>query len=226
MKRLFLRIIQSLPVILCMLLITRRADGQANGLQNPGQYLYTQFTIARVATKVGNDITMLANYNVVTERIVFLQKGQIFDLIDYHMVDTIYFRNHTFIPGENVFYEVTVSGPVSLLIRHTGTIQAPPKPAAYGGTSEVSSSNYVSNLKLGNNVYRLQADTALIIKQNEEFLISKGKDINSFHSEKQFLLLMPELKSELKAYIKRNKIHFDKEAEVTDLVKYCNSLKK
>jgi hypothetical protein len=175
---------------------------------------------------VGKDLTMLANYNVVTERIVFLQKGQVFDLIDYHMVDTIYFKNHTFIPGDNVFYEVSVSGPVSLLIRHIGSIQAPPKPAAYGATSDVSSSNYVSNMQMGNYVYKLQADTSLIIKLKEEFLISKGEEITPFHSEKQFLALVPEIKSEIKSFIKKNKVRFDNEEEVTSLVEYCNSLKK
>jgi hypothetical protein len=226
MKRLMVKIILSATVITAMLFISHLAEGQGNTIKNPGQFLFSEFTTARVAIKVGKDLTMLANYNIVTEMIVFLQKGQVYDLIDYHMVDTIYFKDHTFIPGEKVFYEVSVSGPVSLLIRHSGTIQGPPKPAAYGGTSEVSSSNYVSNLKLGNNVYRLQADTALIIKQNEEFLISKDAVITPFHSEKQFLSLLPENKSELKSYIKKNKVHFDNEAEVTELVKYCNGLKK
>jgi hypothetical protein len=228
MKRLLQKIALSVLIITGMFLITAQSlSGQVDTLRNPEQYLYTEFTIARVATKVGKDLNMLANYNIVTEMIVFLQKGQIYDLTDYHNVDTIYFKNHTFIPGEKVFYEVSVSGPVSLLIRHRGTIQDPPKPAAYGGTSEVSSSSYVSYVQMsGGNIYRLKNETSLIIKEEDEYLIGKGEEITPFNKEKQFIPVFPEIRSQLKSYIRDNKIRFDREADLVKLVNYCNSLKR
>lgn len=204
----------------------QQANCQVDTLKNPGQFLYSDFTKARIATKAGKDLTMLANYNIITEKIVFLQRGQVYDLIDYHNVDTIYFKNVTYIPGEKLFYELAVSGPVSLLIRHRGTIQDPPKPAAYGGTSDVSSSNYVNNINFGNVVYRLKNDTALIIRPEDEFLVEKGEVISMFHTEKQYVALFPEIRDELKSFIKENKTHFDKEGDLVKLVRYCNTLKK
>lgn len=209
-----------------LLVSTQHLNGQVDTLPNPGQYLYSEFSKARVATKAGSDLNMLANYNIVTEMMVFLQKGKVYDLIDYHNVDTIYFKNATYIPGEKAFYEVAVPGQVSLLIRHMGTIQDPPKPAAYGGTSDVSSSNYINNMQIGSNIYRLKQDTALIIKPSEEFLIGTGEKVIPFRSEKQFITIFPELRSELKVYFKQNKIHFDREADLVKLVKYCNSTGK
>ena len=226
MKGLLLKTVIYVSIITGMLIITaHRADCQVDTLKNPAQYLYSEFTRARIATKVGKDLTMLANYNIITERIVFLQKGQIYDLIDYHNVDTIYFKDVTYIPGVTVFYELAVSGPASLLIRHWGTIQDPPKPAAYGGTSEVSSSSYINNINFGNVVYRLKKDTALIIRSEDEYLFKKGEVISPFRTEKQFLALFPEISNELKSFIKENKIHFDRKADLAKLVKYCNSLK-
>jgi hypothetical protein len=131
-----------------------------------------------------------------------------------------------FIPGEKAFYELSVTGPVSLLIRHRGTIQDPPKPAAYDATSQVSSSNYISNMQIGNYVYKLQTDTTLIIKQSEEFLIGKGGTISPYRTEKQLLAILPEYKSDLKSYIRQNRISLVEEADMIKLVKYCNSLKK
>jgi hypothetical protein len=227
MKRLLSGIFLYLLICAGLLVINvRHATAQVDTLPNPGQYLYTEFTKARVATKVGSDLNMLANYNIVTEMMVFLQKGKVYDLIDYHNVDTIYFKNATYIPGEKVFYEVAVSGPASLLIRHMGTIQDPPKPAAYGGTSEVSSSNYINNLQIGGNTYRLKQDTALIIKQSEAFFIGKGEEVIPFRTEKQFVTIFPGIRNELKSYIKQNKIHFEQEADLVKLVKFCNTTGK
>jgi hypothetical protein len=209
-----------------MMFTFQNSSGQRDTILNPEQYLYTSFSIARVATKVGKDLNMMANYNIVTEVIVFLQKGQVYDLADYHNVDTIYFRNHTFIPGEKGFYELSVNGPASLLIRHKGTIQGPPKPAAYGGTSEVSSSRNLNYLQMSGNIYRKENDKSLIIKEEDEYLISKGEKITPFHTEKQFISIFPEFRGDLKSYIRQNKVHFNVEKEVADLVKYCNGLKR
>jgi len=56
-------------------------------------------------------------------------------------------------------------------------------------------------------------------------LFKKGEVISPFRTEKQFLALFPEISNELKSFIKENKIHFDRKADLAKLVKYCNSLK-
>jgi len=229
MNRMFFKILRFM--IICagiQILMVWQLSGQfsVDSLKNPNQYLFPDFTTARVATKVGKDLYLMANYNIVTEVIVFHQRGQIYDLADYHNVDTIYFKDNTFIPGEKLFYEVSVSGPVSLLIRHRGSILPPPKPAAYGGTSEVSSSTYVNYVQMnGGNAYRLKNETSLIIRPSDEYYIRMGESISPFNSKKKFISLFPEIETELNAYLKKNKVRFDNKDDVTELVKYCNSLR-
>jgi len=224
MIRLSSKIFQFSAIGAVLMFMSQTSSGQTDTILNPEQYLFTNFSIARVATKVGKDLNMMANYNIVTEVIVFLQKGQIYDLADYHNVDTIYFKDHIFIPGEKVFYELAFSGPASLLIRHRGTIQGPPKPAAYGGTSEVSASKNLNYLQMSGNIYRLENEKSLIIKEEDEYLISKGEKITPFHTEKQFISIFPEKRGDLKSYIRQNKVRFDREDEVVKLVMYCNEL--
>jgi hypothetical protein len=168
----------------------------------------------------------MLNYNIVTGNMVFMQKGQIYDMINYNAVDTVYMQGRKFIPVGKVFYEVTLEATLPLFIQYKGKIQLPPKPAAYGGTSEISSSTYINNLSLGNDVYRLKNDPNLIIKPETVYWISINNSLSSFQTEKQLLIILPDLKNEIKQYIKQNKLKFANPGDIRKLIVYCNSLKK
>jgi hypothetical protein len=157
---------------------------------------------------------------------VFIQRGQVYDMLNQEAVDTIFMQNRKFIPVEKIFYEVALEAPISLFIQHRGKIQPPPKPAAYGGTSEVSSSTYINNISLGNDVYRLKNDPNLIIKTEKVYWININNTLSSFQTEKQLLIILPDLKNEIKQYIKQKKLKFDKPDDIIKLIVYYNSLKK
>jgi hypothetical protein len=216
-------------VFFLFLLNSFRSEGQVtiavDTMVNPAQYLFPAFTKGRIATKVGKDINLIVNYNIVTELMVFFQKGKVYDLIDYNNVDTVFLNGAIFVPGGKYYLEIKVNGPSSLLIRHKGVIKDPPKPAAYGGTSELSSSTYISNIQLGNDVYRLKAEAELVIKPADEFLIRQGEVMTVVRNEKQFTALFPDIMKELKSYLKQNKVHFDDSSEVAALVLFCNGLR-
>jgi hypothetical protein len=201
----------------------RMAYPQDGTVVNPAQFLFSEFTRSQVAVKSGRNLNLMLNYNIVTEKMVFMQKGEVYDMVDYSNVDTVYIQHRKFIPSGKVFREVAVEGPVVLLIQHKGSIQAPPRPAAYGGTSEVSSSTYINNMKLGNEVYRLKTDPTLIIKPEPEFLIVKGTaEPRRFMNEKQLISALPEYKDVIKQFVKKYRIKFDRLPDVIRLAEHCN----
>lgn len=201
-------------------------EAQTQELKNPGQFLFPEFATAIVALNAGKDLTLVVNYNIVTEKMVFLQKGEIYDMFNFDKVDTVYLQGRKFIPMENVFYEVALEGAFPLFIQHKGKIQSPPKPAAYGGTSEISSSTYINNIQIGADVYRLKNETDLTIKTEKVYWIMINGKMNRFLTENQFLNLVGDKKADLKQYVKENKIKFNTEADVVKLIEYFNSLVK
>lgn len=207
--------------------VTCKIEAQTTeDIKNPKQFLFPEFTKTTVAMKGGKDLTMMINYNVVTEKMVFLQKGDIYDMVYYESVDTVYLNGSKFIPAANVFYEVALNAPVSLFIQHKGKIQSPPKPAAYGGTSEISSSTYISNIPMGTDVYRLKNEAELVIRPETVYWIRIDNEMKDFLSESQFLNLVPDLKNPLKQYIRENRIKFKSEEDVTKLISFLNTLRK
>jgi hypothetical protein len=193
-------------------------------LVNPEQYLFEEFSRGKVGLKTGRDLNVMLNYNIVTERLVFQQKGQIYDMTDFTEVDTVFLNNRKFIPAGKGFFEIADAGKYTLLLQYIGKIQDPPRPAAYGGTSDVSSSTYMNNVKFGNEVYRLQNDTTLNIKREIIYWLKTGDKTTSFASEKQLTKLLPQFKTQIKVFINDNRIKFNDPRKVTDLINYCNTL--
>jgi hypothetical protein len=194
-----------------------------NGLP---QFLYPEFSACRIKMKAGTDLNLLMNYNLITEKMVFFQKDQVYDLANPITVDTILMNNAKYIPHEKVFYEVHSGIPVTLFIQHRGRVQAPPKPAAYGGTSEVSSSSYISRIDIGTQVYNLKMEGDPIVKYDPTYWVKIDERMNNFTTEKQYMKIFPGKEELIKQYIKRYKLKFNKKDDLLKIWAYTNTIIK
>ena len=203
-----------------------RVNGQEENYQNLPQFLYPDFNSGRIKMKAGKDLNLMLNYNMVTEKMIFLQKEQVFDMLNQGTVDTIYLSGSRFVPYGKVFYEVFPASRLTFFIQHKGRILSPPKPAAYGGTSEVSSSTYITRIDLGTDRFNMKLEDDLRVKYDPMYWIKINDNMSSFVSEKQFLKIFPGKENELKLFIKKNKLKFDREKDLVILCKYANDLVK
>lgn len=194
--------------------------------QDPSpQYLFPKFTSSKVLLKNGASQTVMMNYNMVTERMVYEQDGKKFDLINIGTVDTIYIQNRKFIPDGKVFYEVILKGePLSLFIQQQGSLMSPGTPAGYGGTSQVAATKQLSSIELAGGRYNLPLPAEYLVNVSPVFWIGNGNEKKSFLNEKQFLKILPEKEKELKAFIKENRVKVTNPDQLAKLVNYYNGL--
>ncbi len=170
------------------------------------------------------NMPLALNYNVVTEKMVFRQKSQIFDVVNYSLVDTVYINGRKFVPFKNVFYEVLIGARVSLFVQHKGKIKTPPRPAAYGGTSEVSSSTYINNLQMEGDVYRMKGDAPVIIEPVPIIWIRKDNKMHPVFNKKNLLKIFTDRKDEIIEFISVNQFNPKNPGHLIDLVNYYNGL--
>jgi hypothetical protein len=210
-----------------LLSVTVAIQGQTVTKHDPDQFLFPDFTRSKIAMKAGNDLSLILNYNVVTEKMVFLQKGDVYDMIGYGGVDTVYICGLKFIPSGGFFFQVAIETPVTLFIRHKGKVIPPPRPAAYGGTSEVSSSTYINNLRLTSSgeTFRMPDDPNIAVKYETVYRLKTDDQVLDFASSKQLLKIIPDFKSELRQYIKKEKTEFNNPEEVVKLIQFYSSLR-
>ncbi|MBN1108507.1 MAG: hypothetical protein JXR66_01990 [Bacteroidales bacterium] len=176
--------------------------------------------------KDGENVILNLNYNVVTEKMVFMQNEQIFDIVNYGAIDTVYIRGGKFIPVGKVFYEVVVDDRTSFLIQHKGAVKNPSRPAAYGGTSEVSSSTYINNLRVGGDVYRKDHKAEVVIYDTPIYRISRGDEIHIVTGKKALLKFFHDKRSEVREYMNRSDFDPENPLKIKELVEYYNSISR
>lgn len=200
-------------------------SGQEEDDRSYLQYLYPEFVNSVVLLKNGQTQKALMNYNMATEKMVYIKDGVYYDLLSLEITDTIYMNNSKFVPVGQVFYEVVLTGTVTLFIQHSASLLPPAKPGAYGTRTETSSVTMVSTFgSSGGKLYNLKLPSDYKIILKPVYWIRKDYSMHSFVNAGQFLKIFPENKSRLKEFIKTNKIKFDRRDDVVKLVSFCNNL--
>lgn len=191
------------------------------------QFLFPEFIKGEIRLKNGKSQFAQLNYNTISERIVFKQDEKIFDLINVENIDTVYILKSKFIPsGSKFYYELLLNSKVPLFVEHKGKLLPPGKPGAYGTTSQVSSSTYLSSTQLQSGYYNLKLPEDYDVKVDPVFWIKKDSSMVSFISEKQFLKIFPESEAELKRFIRQDRIKFDRIHDVIRLLTWMNMQNK
>jgi hypothetical protein len=215
---------KSIFVFALLFALSFELQAQLDTISNPDQFLFPDFSVGVARTKNGEKAVLSLNYNIVTEKMVFLQDKKIFDIVNQSIIDTVFIEGRKFIPFGKVFYEIAVSGNASFFIQHKGAVKKPPRPAAYGGTSEVSSSTYINNLKMGSNVYRMDQNTEIIIEPGSLYWIRKNHEMYLITSKKSILEIFADRKREVKEFMSKSKFDPENPEQLKDLVNYYNGL--
>jgi hypothetical protein len=186
------------------------------------QYLYENFIMSEVKMKNGQALNASMNYNIVTEKMVFIRDDQYYDLITNN-VDTVRLGSQIFIPAGNVCYELLIPDSISLYARHTGRLLDKGSPAGYGGTSQVSASSYQSTIDLSTGTHNLPLPSRYYVEETTEFRLRNGAEWLSFNNEKEFLKLFPEKNAKLKDFIRQNKLKVSRTDHMILIIEYLNN---
>jgi|WetSurMetagenome_2_1015567.scaffolds.fasta_scaffold115668_1 hypothetical protein len=203
-----------------------QVKSQNDAGKNFQQFLFPAFTKSVVKTKNGKENIILLNYNMVSEKMVFEQKEKYYDLINPELVDTAYIQNRKFVPHEKEFIEVAVTGEFPFYIQHKANLQAPPRPGAYGTTSELTSSNYLDGMQTNTGYVNFKLPEGYTVRSSPFYWIRKGEEWVKINSEKQVPKLFPDKENRIKTFIKENRIKSDRIEDMVKLGRFCNGLSK
>jgi hypothetical protein len=199
-------------------------SGQSTADGSMPQYFFSQFGTSVIRMKNGQSQTQVMNYNTVTEKMVFTKGEKFYDLTNPEMVDTITIEGCKFVPVGRSFYQVLYAGKTNLYMQHISSLLPPGKPVGFGGTSRLSSSVYVSNVKLEGGQYNLKLPADYTVVPNPVYWIRTGNEWSDFTTEKQLLKLFPEKAGVIREKIKSDKVKLDKPESLVRLMEFVNSL--
>lgn len=220
LKRLFQRAVFTVTFCACALLVS----AQNGSSEKRSQYLFPDFDSCQVKMKSGTINNVIANYNTITEKMVFMKDGTPHDMTSTTFVDTVTIRGRNFVPVKGAFYEVLLDAPVALYIENKSDLVDPGQPSGYGGRSQTSAIDRVSVIQNGELFYNLELPDEYTIKPSPLFWIRKDSQMSSFLSKRQFLKIFPDQKDELEQFMKQNNLKTDDPGDMVRLVEYCNEI--
>ncbi len=193
----------------------------ANNLSN---FLLPRFTKSIIKFKSGQSKTAVINYNVVDQEMVFLQNDIYMVLEDPQQIEVVYIDDRKFVPFKTGFYELVVSGPSSLYIQHKSIVEYLGTPTGYGATTKTSEPSYVRQIYGNMGSINLRIPDDFKVTENSEYWIEKENKMEKFSGKRQFLKIFNNKEKEINQFIDRNNINFKKNADIINLVNYCNLL--
>lgn len=197
---------------------------QTDTLANLPQYLFPNFDTSVVRLKRGEFSKAVMNYNTLTEKMAFYQKGVLLDLIKPGAVDTICIQNRLFIPFDNAFYEVILNAPISFFIQHKSDLLSTGRPAALGTTSQTSGVNSVSKFVGESNSYNLMLPENFKVKPYDIYWVRRNEEMHRFLNERQFLKIFPVKEDEIKDFINQYHLKISNPDDLLKLANFCNEL--
>lgn len=209
-------------ILLIFIVIHLKSQTKPDG--SAPQFLFPEFSTGKVRLKNGNTQSLELNYNTVSEKMVYKKDDKIYDIVNTEIIDTVFIKESKFVTAGQVFYEVLPAAPANLYLQYQGKLIPPGTVAAYGGTSQVSSTTNLSSVNLSMGYYNLKLPDDYTVKVHLIFWIIKENNMFSYETEKQFLKLFPDKAAELKEFIKLHKIKFDKQADQVRLIEHSNEV--
>lgn len=186
-------------------------------------YLFPVFQPGVVLLKNGVRNNAKLNYNAASEEMVFDENGKTLAIGDAVLpqIDTVFVADEKFIRINNKFVRILIDKPeIDLFVEHKCRLIPPGKPAAYGGTSQTSSTTSYSSILSDGRVYDLKLpDDYKIIPYNVFWLNRNGK-LQSFSNLGQLKKIYRDKKKLVGDYLKKNEVKLANEKSVEEAITY------
>ena len=209
-----------MPILLLTLcLLTFSGHCQRRGVEL-SHYIFPEFVKGTVLMKSAVKNPTMLNYNSLTEEMIFDTDGKKLAITKLEYIDTVYIEDRKFFPLQDKFVELIYRNKFELYAEHKCTVIDPGKPAAYGGTSQTSSTTSYSSLIAGGLVYQLKLPDGYTTKPYTNYWLKKDGKMSLFISLRQLSKLFDDKSDRYKKYVKEHKVVYDKQESLVDLIKY------
>ena len=183
------------------------------------QYVFDDFKPGTVKLKSGQTFKQVLNYNIITREMVFDDNGKFTAIANVENVDTVDIGKRKFIPLNNKFYEVLVTGKMPLVLDFTATVREPGTSIGYGTTTNTSAASSYQSLIRGGGAYQLKLPDGFTVIPNHDFFILKDTKLEKVANLKQLIKIFPDKKDSIKNFVEKNHTQFSNRNDMADLVK-------
>lgn len=191
--------------------------------QNGKHFVFPEYQEAQIVYKNKKVNKVALNYNRATEEMVYTgSDGRKMALYPISQIDTIYFGKRSFVPYDNSFEEILLSGKYLLYASYRCRLSIGAQNIGYGSSSTTAIDN-ISSLNTGGEMYQLKLPDNYKVEPYTIYTIEIDGKREHFRKIKEIMKLFPELKKEITNFQKKNKLKNDNEG-IVQTIQYVSSL--
>lgn len=194
--------------------------------QKYAEWLFDDFSEALVVSRTGAQYAVELNYSLLDNCFYFkdaFDNNELKRFAATAQVAKVKVGERLFVVAKNDKVQEVLQAEPSILLAYKGKTKAPKK-GGYGGSTETAAVETRSTLSSGGQIYHLEGDTRIVYGIDRMYEIVVNNKKRTCSSLAQLLKVYSHQESELKAYMKDNKVDFNNAEDVVRLINYANSL--
>ncbi|MCP4313427.1 MAG: hypothetical protein GY790_19390 [Bacteroidetes bacterium] len=195
------------------------------GSEEVSHYLFPEFIKGVILTRAGEENGVLANYNSLTEEMVFENKGNKLAIAPGELarIDTVYIKDRKFIVLNHKFVEFLYHSKWDLYLEHKCKLREKGEQIGYGATSKNTSVSHYSSLFSQGVVYELKLPDGYETKLYSYYWLKKNGELYKFENMKDLKKLYTEKEDLFKSYVKKHRIKYKNQESIIQLIEYLES---
>lgn len=190
-------------------------------------YLFPEFTRGTILLMNGESHEAMLNYNALTEEMVFVHRGQNMALDDeiIQQIDTVFIKNRKFFRINDHFVELLHQGDTELFAEHRCrvTMKNQGKPAAFGGTSQTSSTTSYLPLNSERIFYQMVLPDEYETRPYIYYWLRKDGELNRFTNMRQLQRLYRNQRSAFNDFLKDHPVSLEDPDTVRRLIEHMEN---
>lgn len=187
------------------------------------RYLYPEFTSGSVLFKTNVFTERKFNYNYLNGEIEFLQSKDTFEIRNKKDIKSVIIAQDTFYYDNGYILQIK-SGHPKVGLKESIEFKDYVKKDGYGSTGSAGARTSYGSIATEGSNYKLKVNEDVIYKRTKLYYILSNKGEFVLFNKKNVNQLFPNYKSEIKTFLKTNKIKFDSEEDLLKLVEYLEGL--
>ena len=188
------------------------------------RYRYPEFVTGRILLKRGLYSDTKLNYNFLSGEIEYIKDKDTLAIANKKDISFVAIAQDTFYYANGYYMEKIYDGSFKVVLKQYIKLKETQKQDSYGSTSAGAAMNSYGSLPANGNFYKLTANTDLMLQRTLEYYISDQSGGFVQYSKKNVMLLFPQYEDKIKAYLKSNKVNFDKRDDLIRLADYLSAL--
>ncbi len=188
------------------------------------RYRYAEFTNGHIQMKSGVYADTRLNLDFLSNDILYIKGKDTLTVANKKDIRFISIALDTFCFDKGAYLELLTNGKIRVGLKQYIKLRETLKQDSYGSSSSGSAINSYGSLPSQGSFYKLTANTDMVFQRTLEYYLSNNSGEFVPFIKKYVLELFPEHEQEIKAYLKANKISFDKKDDLLKLAGYLRSL--